>query len=655
MKQYLERRSRHKESASSGNKPNETRVADCGDRTSSCCDVGIRVDCDGDVNIYNCCAPSETGKTPLRPCTPCFPPYGACLPVVPGAKHKLSRDQKLKRLVEGVSVPSALAAGAMHMIRRFVLGKTPENQLEAAVFATLGRTSRDLLSCTLAAFDAAPPEQRNRLFAQSLLLDPNQPLNEAALSTALGQELVQRIGVQVFGDPNGLDEERPGRMRVYEPQGEDFFSQVRICKVNDLRTANFIPPINIDDRPPNEIQHDCQIKIVDGQPQVSCQVRATNCQGNSFGNVCARVPDIAQGDGVVLQGVNYFSVDANVRFIDKQSGTAVRDVDAHVWGDVDTPVTEVINNQTVLINDCRVQDRLTFSVPDDLAPGIYQINVVVPNITGISAFGNELVSNSEFINVIPSATARFEIGTEWIYCRKETSPEWLGSDEVGLHTLSAAFDANYQLVDLPDLANPNERTNAQKQPFKEIQNVDFDSGTPRRDITRKVFAPDKPILGMLLVALGDEIDSQHAYDNEVTGTWDNFLYIIERELPYIGSALGADGVDLIKSFSWKKVIATAIALAILAGIDLLVAWWAPADPIIRDAIGLSITDLAALTNSSTPPPDPATFTTESGITVNVNKTIPPQKLPTQYKETREYVSDDQDSRYEITYDFNRVA
>ena len=167
---------------------------------------------------------------------------------------------------------------------------------------------------------------------------------------------------------------------------------MRICTVDDLRTANFIPPINIGDYLPAEIQHDCAPQIVDGQSQVVCQVRTADCPGNTLGSVCARVLDVALGDGVVLQGVNYFSVDAKVRFSDKQTGTAVRDVDAHVWGDTDTPVTEVINGQTVLINDCRVHDRLTFNVPNDLAPGVYQIQVVVPNITGISVFGERIRS-----------------------------------------------------------------------------------------------------------------------------------------------------------------------------------------------------------------------------------------------------------------------
>jgi hypothetical protein len=156
-----------------------------GARREGCCDIVIRIDSRGDVNIYNCSTPSGTGTSPPPTCPPCFPPYGACLPVVPGAKHKLSRDYKLAQLADGVRVPSSLAAGTMHMMRRFLLRKTAANPLEAATFATLGRMSRDILACTIAAFDAVPPGQRNRLFAQSLVLDPDQPLAGATLSAAV--------------------------------------------------------------------------------------------------------------------------------------------------------------------------------------------------------------------------------------------------------------------------------------------------------------------------------------------------------------------------------------------------------------------------------------------------------------------------------------
>ena len=635
---------------STDDKSKDSTASEHGANRSGCGDNDFRIDCRGDVNIYNCSTPSGTGTTPPPICAPCVPPYGACLPVVPGAKHKLSREYKLTKLADRVRVPSSLAAGAVHMVRRFLLGKTAANPLEAAAFATLARMSRDILSCTVAAFDAVPPRQRNRLFAQSLILDPNQPIDPATLSAALAQEIVQRVGVQIFDDPQGADQERPGRMRVYEPQGEDFFSQVRICRVNDLRTANFIPQINIGDYLPAEIQQDCEPKIVNGQAQVVCQVRTTDCPGNllnvdAVGSVvCTRVPEVAAGDGVVLQGVNYFSIDAKVRFTYKQTGAAVRDVDAHVFGDIDTAVTEVINGSTVLINDCRVHDRLTFRVPDDLAPTVYQVQVVVPNITGISSFGAELVSNAEFINVIPPPTARFQIVTETIIARKETSPDWLGSDEVGLHTMAFPMDLNFQPVG--DL---------QEQKFEDIQDVDFDSGT-RRDITRKVFEHDQPILGMILVILGDEIDSQRFYNKEVTSQTEFFLDLVKKEAVFIGAALAAlGGAAALTKLGAIGAIAAGIAAVLTLGVDLIITLWAPADPIIRDSIGLSVTDLATLTSANAPTPGPTTFTTENGIVVNVNKTIPPVKLPLEYHETREYVSDDQDSRYEITYRFNRVA
>ena len=91
------------------------------------------------MNIYNCSTSTGTGIRARHP------PAGAWLspvqrvpPAVPGAKHKLSRDYKLAKLAERVRVPSALAAGTMHMARRFLLEKAA-NPLETAAFATFGR------------------------------------------------------------------------------------------------------------------------------------------------------------------------------------------------------------------------------------------------------------------------------------------------------------------------------------------------------------------------------------------------------------------------------------------------------------------------------------------------------------------------------------
>jgi hypothetical protein len=295
----------------------------------------------------------------------------------------------------------------------------------------------------------------------------------------------------------------------------------------------------------------------------------------------------------------------------------------------------------------RVHDRLTFQVPADLSPATYQIQVVVPNNTGIIAFGTELVSNAEFINVMPPVTARFQVVTENIRARRETSPQSLGSDKVGLHTLAFPL-----FLDGTFGADEQQRT---EQKFTDIRDVDFDSGT-QRDITRNVFQHNQPILGMALSVMGDEIDSQRAYDQQITSSRDFFVDLVKDQAKTIGPALVAlGGISALTKLGFVGGVLSGIAALITIGVDIIVALWAPADPIIRDSFGLSAVDLATLTSANAPVPDPRTFTTADGIVVNVNKTIPPLKLPLEYHETREYVSDDNDSRYELTYRFNRVV
>ena len=613
----------------------------------SCCEVDIRIDQAGDVHIHNCSAPPEKpcgGDTSPPACPDA--PIGSCIPVVAGAKHKLGRDFKLQQLAETARVPSAIATSIIHMARRFLLGKAPADAIEASAFALFEKISREILSCTLTAFDAMPARQRSRIFVESLLLDPEQAIGESTLVTALADELRQRAGVQVFGDPIGAEQERPGSIRVYVPGAEDFFSQVRICRVNGLRTANFFPPLALGDYLPSELQQDCGPQIVNGQPQVICEVRTTDCPGFLIQTaVCARVPEVGSGDGVTLEGVNYFSVDAKVRLTDKQTGTIVREVDAHVFGDVDTPVTEVVNGETKLINDCRVHDRISFQVPPDLGPGTYRVQVVVPNITGIPVFGAELTSNEEFIEVVPPPTARFQVVTERIIARKETSPDWLGSDEVGLHTLAFSLFADGTFSE------------AQEQKFKDIQDHEFDSGSVR-DITRIVYSHTQPILAMALAIVGHEIDSQRAYNEEITSRKDFFVQLIKDQAKFIGAALTAlGGLSALTKLGALGGWIAGIALAVTLAIDIIVALWAPADPIIRDSFSLTVIDLDILTSVDFPAPPGRTFLTEGAgdISVNVNGSIPPEKLPLQYRETREYVSGSEDSRYEITYRFNRTA
>ena len=598
------------------------------------CDITISIACEGDVNIYNCTAPPP-GKG--DPCDAAEPPCpaagGGCIPVVAGAKHKLGRTQRLDRIAARARVPSALAAGTLHMLGRFLAGKAAGSALETSVFAafsTMPQAVKDVMRCACGAYDDLPGKRRDQLFGALSQMDLDTPLAASTLSDAWAGELTQRLSQQLFGNTQALDQPNPGKIRVYEPQGEDFFSQVRICSINALRTVSFIPPLNAGDYLPAEIQQDCAPVVVNGQTQVVCQVRTADCPGNSGPGFCARVQDVAPGDAVMLQGVNYFSVDAKVRLTLRETGSPTRDVDAFVIGDDTTPVTDGAGQ---LINDCRVQDRLTFRVPDDLPAGVYEMEVVVPNITGIAALGDFLMSNAEFINLLPPADARFNVVAESIYAREETSPSWFGSDEVGLHTMSTSL--------LPD------GTLSASAPLETQFQGDFDSGD-QRDITRNVYTQQEPLKALVIVVTGFEIDSQHAYDQMITGVGAAFWAAFKAELPYIASASAA----LVTKFGWWGLLAAAIGIAIVALVDLFYALWAPADPIIFDSIGLSIDDLVELTSASYALPDARSFATEQGIVVNVS---PLDKIPSQYHERREYVSDEQESRYEITYRINRLV
>ena len=267
----------------------------------------------------------------------------------------------------------------------------------------------------------------------------------------------------------------------------------------------------------------------------------------------------------------------------------------------------------------------------------------MPNTTGIPQLGPVILSNVEFINVLPPPTARFQIVAEKIIAREETSPATFGSDEVGLQTLAFPLFSTGEFG-----TDENARTEMK------FQGGDFDSGDSRT-INRILFQHRQPILGMGMVVFGDEIDSQHAYDNQLKDRLKIFTDLLKEQFGDVKKAIAELGgiSALLKLGPTGLIIAGAIAIIVLS-YDIITALWAPADPIIRDSFALSASDLETLTNANSPALEARTFESEEGIVVNVNS-ISPVKLPLEYHETREYVSDEEDSRYEITYRFNRIA
>jgi hypothetical protein len=266
------------------------------------------------------------------------------------------------------------------------------------------------------------------------------------------------------------------------------------------------------------------------------------------------------------------------------------------------------------------------------------MQVVMPNITGITALGDRLLSNQELIEVVPPPTARFQISLETLVCRKETAPARFGSDEVGLRLLALPLLADLS-VGAPQVSSR--------------RFGDVDSGDTR-DLGQLLFDQRQQIIAVALAVIGHEVDGEAAYANQVTAVTDVFIDLVKDQAEFLKGALAAAGIgakDIAKLGS-TGLIAVAIAIAVLLAIDLVVALWAPADLIIQDPTGYTLLELVERTGAAFPMPPPSTFRTEGDIDVKVT---PLDKLPNQYRELRRYDSDDEESRYEITTRFNRVA
>src|SRR5260370_687965 len=213
------------------------------------CRINIEIESHGDVNIYNCTTPRRVPE-PYPPCPPKECPSqpiapGQCVPLTLGAKPKQSQRSKLEKLLANNRVPSALAASFFHVSRRFLEGHSPANPLEESAFSVLRSLSPELkgvLSCALGSFDSLPSNQRDRLFASALTLDPNVPLDANTLAEAVAAELVQRVGVQVFDDPGAAGTKRPGRNAFFDPSGGGSVAVELLISPGDRRATNGVAP-----------------------------------------------------------------------------------------------------------------------------------------------------------------------------------------------------------------------------------------------------------------------------------------------------------------------------------------------------------------------------------------------------------------------------
>lgn len=616
-------------------------------QAESRCEMTVNVRSKGPVNIYNC--PPETVTQPEpepEECPECPEPpraTGACIPVALGAKPKRAMADKLNTLARNSPAPSVLAATILQQAGRYLAGRQPGNELERSVFAVLDGLPpelRDILSCTLKTFEALPRSQRDDLFAPEVSGTGDQALSAAFIAGLFVEELEARAADALFDDA-GCTEERPGLARpVFSViNGGAFLGFIpSICRVNGLRTIYFTPPLGVGDYEPQEFERKCTSRVVDGQVEVDCEVQTDDCPGHRIAGddgACLRVPDVATGESVLLEGVNFFDVDARVTLRALAPGTASAEVDAFVCGDQETAASEEVNGVQTPINDCRVHDRLTFQIPDELPVGVYEVRVVVPNNTGVEDTDPEYTSEEVFIRVVPPATAEFQIASEEIHAKKETAIARFGSDEVGLRILS-----------VPILAD---NTLGSMQTPVDVRFGDVDSGDTR-DLSR-VLIRESGLSGVSIAIIGFEIDSERAFENQIDSFTEAFVDILKRVWDQIKEEASGAAAGIVKKYGVKGIIAVAIAAAAALVIIAIAALWAPADLIIEDHIGYATVDLAELTNANFPAPPEFEYTSTGGIDVKI-VTI---SKGVQYRERREYRSDEENSEYHLKLRYNRLS
>jgi len=182
---------------------------------------------------------------------------------------------------------------------------------------------------------------------------PNDPIK---LRRSLFQEAFDHASTQVFG----TNEKRPGQVRTQPyPGGEFPPSQVLISRINGLRTGQFVPRLAAGEYT-SEVQQTCQMELDENNnPKQVCETQTTNCpSGTAFDGICLRLHPVEIGGNVVLEGMNFSSIDTKVQLTDMNGN--VRQLNTYVCGDEYTPLTEIVNGKEVPIIDSRVHDRLSF-------------------------------------------------------------------------------------------------------------------------------------------------------------------------------------------------------------------------------------------------------------------------------------------------------
>lgn len=557
-----------------------------------------------------------------------------CVPAAPGFKPKQDVQLKLNNLAANNEVPSVLTAVFFEAARRFMNGDSASTPIEEDIFAILDGLSpelKDVLSCTLSNLNLVPSSLRNQLLSPEIM--PETLLTEENISNFLVQEYLDRAGLKLLGNKSALTNPRAGLAR---PIGSGEFRTFApaILAINDIRTG---AAILLDVPKPEEVERIC---VLNAQNQLICTNQTTNCPGNVSidGAVCFVVQKVTGGSLVKLTGYNFFSTDAKVILANKDQPNINRTVSTIVYGDLDTPLRDEQGN---IIADERVHDQILFTIPEDLPDGIYSIRVQVNNTDiNIAPIGLH-TSDPEFLRILPSPTTTFQVLAERLHCFTNTSGP--GSDEVALTFLTSLL-----------VQNPNSPAKVDILPLtrQEFRFDEVDSGEDRPINFALVQANN--LAGAIISVVGFEVDDEDAFKQQITEFSEAFKAALENVYAktagsVAGGVAGAISAVAGATFAVGSVIVAAAALVITVAVAIFYAWWAPADPIMTDSIGLTLIDLATLTDGVSPPPPKVEYNAPNGIHVVVE----PINKGLEYEELRGNISDEEESIYQLILKYSR--
>jgi hypothetical protein len=184
---------------------------------------------------------------------------------------------------------------------------------------------------------------------------------------------------------------------------------------------------------------------------------------------------------------------------------------------------------------------------------------------------------------------------------------------------------------------------------------DVDTGDDRV-MNNVLYSPLPPIGAIGLYIGGFEIDSEAAYENYIFEYGEAFNYVLDKIIEAHKDI--QDDIDELNhplgGFVLGIIVELLFCIAFIIGVLVAIfyALWAPIDWIIYDVFSVSASDLFQLTNANIPLPEPTEY--ERGLDIQV-KVTPLEKNNNQYWEQREYISDDEDSSYQILLRYTRVA